>query len=242
MNCRRFHTVVPFALLYFGFDNSIFLSPRRRRSTSEESNPPEKVPLPMDGAGATVEPTANGEKKPEEEQFDPSRMIGIIKRKALIKELAAAYHAECVASCKELLQLQRKWEEEQYVEYKMPEEPPKTSVVNKSSKRRKSEKRREAAAIGSQRGRGGRRSGQDLPGWPLFSPLKLQLQKCSKCFREFCSTINYRRHIRRQSTARLSKLKRISSRTGTVLLHFGTNFRWIRPKQFCPWLMWFYRN
>jgi hypothetical protein len=38
-------------------------------------------------------------------------VIGIIKRKALIKELAAAYHAECVARCKELLELQRKWEE-----------------------------------------------------------------------------------------------------------------------------------
>ncbi|GAB4858280.1 hypothetical protein Ancab_009753 [Ancistrocladus abbreviatus] len=37
---------------------------------------------------------------------------------------------------------------------------------------------------------------QDLPGWPPFSPLKLQMQKCDKCSREFCSTINYRRHIR----------------------------------------------
>ncbi|KAL8153487.1 hypothetical protein V2J09_011247, partial [Rumex salicifolius] len=37
---------------------------------------------------------------------------------------------------------------------------------------------------------------QDLPGWPLFSPVKIQLQKCEKCSLEFCSTINYRRHIR----------------------------------------------
>ncbi|OEL25129.1 hypothetical protein BAE44_0013851, partial [Dichanthelium oligosanthes] len=29
----------------------------------------------------------------------------------LIKDLAAAYHTECIASCKELLQLQRKWDE-----------------------------------------------------------------------------------------------------------------------------------
>ncbi|KAJ4703113.1 mediator of RNA polymerase II transcription subunit 15-like isoform X1 [Melia azedarach] len=43
--------------------------------------------------------------------FDPSRMIGIIKRKALIKELAALYHAECLAYCQELLELQKKWEE-----------------------------------------------------------------------------------------------------------------------------------
>ncbi|KAL6194826.1 hypothetical protein ACLB2K_035901 [Fragaria x ananassa] len=28
--------------------------------------------------------------------FDPSRMIGIIRRKSLIKELAAMYHAECM--------------------------------------------------------------------------------------------------------------------------------------------------
>ncbi|MBA0599114.1 hypothetical protein Gorai_005349, partial [Gossypium raimondii] len=43
--------------------------------------------------------------------FDPSRMIGIIKRKALIKELAAVYHGECLAYCQELLELQKKWNE-----------------------------------------------------------------------------------------------------------------------------------
>uniref|UniRef100_A0A5B7ARF1 C2H2-type domain-containing protein n=1 Tax=Davidia involucrata TaxID=16924 RepID=A0A5B7ARF1_DAVIN len=37
---------------------------------------------------------------------------------------------------------------------------------------------------------------QDLPGWPLLSPLKVQMQKCEKCSRQFCSPINYRRHIR----------------------------------------------
>nr|KYP65399.1 hypothetical protein KK1_011632 [Cajanus cajan] len=37
---------------------------------------------------------------------------------------------------------------------------------------------------------------QEFPGWPLLSPLKVQLQKCDKCTREFCSPINYRRHIR----------------------------------------------
>ncbi|MQL90719.1 hypothetical protein Taro_023331 [Colocasia esculenta] len=36
----------------------------------------------------------------------------------------------------------------------------------------------------------------DLPGWPLLSPSKMQLQKCDKCSREFCSPVNYRRHIR----------------------------------------------
>ncbi|KAK3037182.1 hypothetical protein RJ639_030075 [Escallonia herrerae] len=36
----------------------------------------------------------------------------------------------------------------------------------------------------------------DLPGWPLLTPLKVQMQKCDKCSHEFCSPINYRRHIR----------------------------------------------
>lgn len=35
-----------------------------------------------------------------------------------------------------------------------------------------------------------------LPGWPLLSPPKVQLQKCDKCSLEFCSAINYRRHTR----------------------------------------------
>ncbi|XAR59380.1 hypothetical protein NMG60_11015204 [Bertholletia excelsa] len=54
-------------------------------------------------------------------QFDPSRMIGIIRRKALIKELAAVYHAECLSYCQELLELQRKWEEP-YANIKPPED------------------------------------------------------------------------------------------------------------------------
>lgn len=37
---------------------------------------------------------------------------------------------------------------------------------------------------------------QDHPGWPLLSPLKVQMQKCTKCSQEFCSPINYQRHIR----------------------------------------------
>ena len=43
--------------------------------------------------------------------FLPFEVIGIIKRKALVKELAAAYHAECLLYCQELLELQRKWDE-----------------------------------------------------------------------------------------------------------------------------------
>ncbi|KAJ0083106.1 hypothetical protein Patl1_11114 [Pistacia atlantica] len=53
--------------------------------------------------------------------FDPSRMIGIIKRKALIKELAALYHAECLAYCQQLLELQKKWEEP-FVDTKAPDD------------------------------------------------------------------------------------------------------------------------
>ncbi|KAL2324549.1 hypothetical protein Fmac_023607 [Flemingia macrophylla] len=49
---------------------------------------------------------------------------------------------------------------------------------------------------------------QELPGWPLLSPVKVQLQKCDKCSREFCSPINYRRHIRVQH--RLKKLDKDS--------------------------------
>ncbi|KAK4349411.1 hypothetical protein RND71_032166 [Anisodus tanguticus] len=40
--------------------------------------------------------------------FNPSRMIGIIRRKAMIKDLAAIYHAECLSYCQELLELQNK--------------------------------------------------------------------------------------------------------------------------------------
>ncbi|XP_047161657.1 uncharacterized protein LOC124831644 isoform X2 [Vigna umbellata] len=36
----------------------------------------------------------------------------------------------------------------------------------------------------------------DSQGWPLLSPLNVQLHKCDKCTREFCSPMNYRRHIR----------------------------------------------
>ncbi|XP_041012449.1 uncharacterized protein LOC121255942 isoform X3 [Juglans microcarpa x Juglans regia] len=36
---------------------------------------------------------------------------------------------------------------------------------------------------------------QELQGWP-FPSLKVQMQNCDKCSREFCSPINYKRHIR----------------------------------------------
>ncbi|KAF8114044.1 hypothetical protein N665_0043s0112 [Sinapis alba] len=42
----------------------------------------------------------------------------------------------------------------------------------------------------------------ERPGWPLLTPLKIQLHKCEKCNREFCSPVNFRRHKRmhRRST------------------------------------------
>jgi hypothetical protein len=47
----------------------------------------------------------------------------------------------------------------------------------------------------------------ELSGWP-FSSQKVQMQKCDKCSREFCSPINYRRHIRVHH--RLRKLDKVS--------------------------------
>ncbi|KAJ7516972.1 hypothetical protein O6H91_21G007000 [Diphasiastrum complanatum] len=36
----------------------------------------------------------------------------------------------------------------------------------------------------------------DLAGWPLLSPAKIQMQKCEKCSQEFYSPLNYKRHSR----------------------------------------------
>ncbi|KAI4351707.1 hypothetical protein L6164_006040 [Bauhinia variegata] len=52
-------------------------------------------------------------------------------------------------------------------------------------------------------------------GWPLPSPLKVQLQKCDKCSREFCSPINYRRHLRVHH--RLKKLDKDSTKNRDLL-------------------------
>ncbi|XP_019449666.1 PREDICTED: uncharacterized protein LOC109352234 isoform X3 [Lupinus angustifolius] len=58
---------------------------------------------------------------------------------------------------------------------------------------------------------------QELPGWPLLSPfpVKVQLLKCEKCSREFCSPINYRRHIRVHH--RLKKLAKDSTKNRDLL-------------------------
>ncbi|KAB5532474.1 hypothetical protein DKX38_019144 [Salix brachista] len=55
----------------------------------------------------------------------------------------------------------------------------------------------------------------DYPGWPLLTPLKVQMQKCSKCSREFCSSINYRRHLRVHH--RLKRLDKDSAKNRDLL-------------------------
>ncbi|XP_057447314.1 uncharacterized protein LOC130739101 [Lotus japonicus] len=60
-------------------------------------------------------------------RFDPSRMVGVIKRKALIKDLAAVYHAECLSYCQELLELQSKWDEP-FIDLKPIEDSKKETV------------------------------------------------------------------------------------------------------------------
>ncbi|XP_040930392.1 uncharacterized protein [Gossypium hirsutum] len=59
---------------------------------------------------------------------------------------------------------------------------------------------------------------QEIPGWPLLTPLKVQMQKCDKCSREFCSPINYRRHIRVHH--RLKKLDKDSAKNRDLLAAF----------------------
>lgn len=51
--------------------------------------------------------------------------------------------------------------------------------------------------------------------WSLLSPLKVQMQKCNKCSQEFCSPINYRRHIRVHH--RIKKLAKDSTKSRELL-------------------------
>ncbi|CAN7013499.1 hypothetical protein IGI04_012842 [Brassica rapa subsp. trilocularis] len=89
-------------------------------------SPPESPSNPDDPPPETPTPPA---------KFDPSRMIGIIKRKALIKDLAAAYHSECIAYCRELLELQKR-KNEPFLYTKAPEDLRK-ETLRSSSKRAK---------------------------------------------------------------------------------------------------------
>ncbi|KAJ9691063.1 hypothetical protein PVL29_013302 [Vitis rotundifolia] len=88
------------------------------------SSPPELATQPDP---TPPEPSPTQPDLPPPHRFDPSRMIGIIRRKALIKDLAAVYHAECLAYCQELLELQRKWEEP-FVDIKATEDSRKETM------------------------------------------------------------------------------------------------------------------
>ncbi|KAL5577294.1 hypothetical protein UlMin_018993 [Ulmus minor] len=90
----------------------------------QEQEQPQDHPLPSPAPSHSRPPQPEAPPPPP---FDPSRMIGIIKRKALIKELAAAYHAECLEYCQELLELQRK-PEEPFVDLKALEDSRKETM------------------------------------------------------------------------------------------------------------------
>ncbi|VVB12602.1 unnamed protein product [Arabis nemorensis] len=91
--------------------------------------PSETLSHPEDPPPATSTPPS---------QFDPSRMIGIIKRKALIKDLAAAYHTECLAYCRELLELQKR-KDEPFLDTKATKDL-KKETLRSSSKRAKNKR------------------------------------------------------------------------------------------------------
>ncbi|GAA0146973.1 hypothetical protein LIER_06788 [Lithospermum erythrorhizon] len=92
-----------------------------------------------DQSAAPPPPSSTGGDKdtsappPTQRLFDPTRMIGIIRRKALIKDLAAVYHAECLSYCQQLLEFQKQTEEpfadlkHQEDARKAPMRPPKRS-------------------------------------------------------------------------------------------------------------------
>ncbi|CAI8593703.1 unnamed protein product [Vicia faba] len=55
----------------------------------------------------------------------------------------------------------------------------------------------------------------EYPGWPLLYPLKVPTDKCEKCSQEFCSTLNYRRHL--PVHHRFKKLDKDTSKTRELL-------------------------
>ncbi|KAL2484205.1 hypothetical protein Fot_45798 [Forsythia ovata] len=73
--------------------------------------PPPLPPLPLPSISRADPPPPPPPPSTPPPPFDPSRMIGIIRRKVLIKDLAAVYHAECLTYCQELLELQSKLED-----------------------------------------------------------------------------------------------------------------------------------
>ncbi|CDP18710.1 unnamed protein product [Coffea canephora] len=88
--------------------------------------PPPTPPPPLSSHDERS-PSASHQEPPPSPRFDPSRMVGIIRRKALIKDLAAVYHAECLTYCQELLELQSKLEES-HTDLKIPENSKKETI------------------------------------------------------------------------------------------------------------------
>ncbi|KAL1213746.1 hypothetical protein V5N11_003050 [Cardamine amara subsp. amara] len=101
----------------------------------EEKPTPPEPPLssPPESSVQPEDPPPETSTRPV--KFDPSRMIGIIKRKALIKDLAAAYHTECLTLCRELLELQKR-KDEPFLHTKASEDLRK-ETLRPSSKRAK---------------------------------------------------------------------------------------------------------
>ncbi|KAJ4912582.1 hypothetical protein Rs2_07203 [Raphanus sativus] len=96
---------------------------------------PEPTTLPSPPQSPPKSENSPPEKPTAPATFDPSRMVGIIKRKALIKDLAAAYQAECLSYCRELLDLQKR-KDEPFLDTKAPDDLRK-EALRSSSKRAK---------------------------------------------------------------------------------------------------------
>ncbi|XP_009787372.1 uncharacterized protein LOC107800346 isoform X1 [Nicotiana tabacum] len=88
---------------------SSLLPPSDPPESQPKPQPPPSDPIPIPSS----QPSDPATTPPPRTGFNPSRskLIGIIRRKAMIKDLAAIYHAECLAYCQELLELQKKVEE-----------------------------------------------------------------------------------------------------------------------------------
>ncbi|VVA92648.1 unnamed protein product [Arabis nemorensis] len=69
----------------------------------------------------------------------------------------------------------------------------------------------------------------ERPGWPLLTPLKIQMQKCEKCTREFCSPVNYRRHNRMHR--RLKKPEKDSGKERDALGAFWNKLSVVDAKE-----------
>ncbi|KAL0738977.1 hypothetical protein Bca4012_015187 [Brassica carinata] len=69
----------------------------------------------------------------------------------------------------------------------------------------------------------------ERPGWPLLTPLKIQLHKCEKCSREFCSPVNHRRHSRMHRRPR--KPEKDSSKERDALGEFWNKLSVVDAKE-----------